>query len=318
MLVIAALMIAAVTALIAVPPAREVQQAAAPASIPVPTGVVTVTDPRAADPCAMVDIGALRRHGRTTLDPDAVSFAGCQAVIERPGGPDVGFVAEFESPAQTALSVGGTPEKIGRITLIRYPPEGAFCNRRVMLSDGNGVLLSATGSEIDPEELCAIADTGTTAALGVLSTRGVPARSSPAGVSPLALADACGLLGPGDLAPVPDVDLSGKSGFANWSCEWASSSGNGSYVRLAFTHRPPLGETDGRPAGFAGRAGRMLFTERRGCFAQFGVRDFVGAGDAKRIDAVQLFVYRQNAGPELCDAASTMAAAVAGKLAPPS
>lgn len=319
MLVIAALVIAAVTVLIAAPAEPEALPAAAPTSAPVPApaGAVSVSDPRAADPCAMVDTAALRRHGKTALDPDSVSFAGCQAVITTADDARVGFVAEFESPAQALLSIGGTPEQIGRITLVRYPAEGAACNRRVMLSDGNGVRFSASGIDVDPAELCAIADTGANAAVSVLASRGVPARSSPAGVSPLALADACSLLGPAALAPVPDVDLSGRSGFANWSCEWASSSGNGSYVRLAFTHRSPLGSDDGRAADFAGRPGRLLLTERRGCFAQFGVRDFQGAGDTERIDAVQLFVYRQDAGAELCDAASVLATAVAGKLSAP-
>src|SRR5690606_4064678 len=79
-------------------PAAEVPPALTPtAAVP---QTATIADPDTADPCSLLDVTAVQPFGTTTLDPDNVSFVGCRADIDPPGGGTVGFTVAFENAGE--------------------------------------------------------------------------------------------------------------------------------------------------------------------------------------------------------------------------
>ncbi|MFC4943885.1 serine/threonine-protein kinase [Pseudonocardia sp. GCM10023141] len=284
--------------------------ASAPPGPPIRGGPITIPDQRAADPCSLLDVAALGRDGAAVLDNSQVAFSACRAVVTPAVGSPVAVSVEFEADVQVPKPLDATPEQAGPVQVVHYPPQGSRCVRRVLLPDGNDVLITAAG-DAGPQ-LCAIADTGLDATVARLTVRGIGQRVVQGPTNRLAAAQACSLLAAPELAAVPGIDGSGRPGFGDWSCEWASSSG--AYVRIAFARRPPITDADGTPATFAAHRGALRLTPGSDCFAQFGTRTSTGEHGAQTVDAVQVFVYRSLPDDQLCPAAATLAAAAAAKL----
>lgn len=281
---------------------------------PIVPGTITVTEQRTADPCSLLDADALGRYGVVSIDA-RVPFAACRAVLAPSGNAaQLGVTAEFESAAQVPQPLDGPAEQAGPVRVIQYPQRGPRCARRVLLPDGNAALLTASSTGTGGPELCAIADTAVTAAIGKLSVRGIGTRAVQGPTRRLAGVDACSLLAGAELAAVPGIDATGRPGFGNWSCEWASKTG--AYVRVAFARRAPLTPEDGTPTDFAGHIGAAMLTPGSDCFAQFPQGSFTAPDGTESIDAVQLFVYRSLPDEQLCPAASALATAAARKLPP--
>lgn len=281
---------------------------------PIVPGTITVADQRTADPCSLLDADAIGRYGTVAVDA-MVPFAACRAVLTPPGNAtQLGVTAEFESAAQVPQPLDGTAEQSGPVRVIQYPQRGPRCARRVLLPDGNAALLTASSTGSGGPELCAIADTAVTAAIGKLSVRGIGTRAVQGPTRRLAGVDACSLLTAAELTAVPGIDGAGRAGFGNWSCEWVSKTG--AYVRVAFARRAPLAPEEGTPSDFAGHPGVLMLTPGSDCFAQFAQGSFIASDGTESIDAVQLFVYRSLPDDQLCPAASTLASAAARKLPP--
>ena len=282
---------------------------------PIVPGAITVADQHAVDPCSVLDAVALGEHGPVALDNSRVAFAACRMVVTTASDGPVGVTAEFESAAQLPKPMDGPAAQSGPLSVVRYPQHGPRCARRVLLPDGNDVQLTATGTGAGPDdELCAIADSALTGAVGRITSRGIGMRPAQGPTRRLASVDACSLLEAPDLAVVPGIDPAGRAGFARWSCEWASA--NGAYVRIAFARRPPLSAEDGTPADFRSRRGTVRLTPGSDCFAQFAAASTGGGEGGESIDAVQLFVYRSLPDDGLCPAATALATAAAGRLPP--
>jgi hypothetical protein len=200
---------------------------------------------------------------------------------------------------------------------VRYPPADGFCEQRILLGDGNAVLVSAIGYE-DPSgttDLCAIAEAARTGTLARLVNQGIGERAPLGATSPLAGVPACGLLTAEEvLAAMPDPSPP-QPHFGDWGCNWNSYL-TGDRVAVTYYRGYPLDETDGTPTDFAGHSGAVLAREGN-CWVQFVQRSYT-AGDSNRVEAVWVTYWGSESGDQLCQAATALARAAASRLPPPS
>jgi tRNA A-37 threonylcarbamoyl transferase component Bud32 len=277
----------------------------------------TIQDLATADPCSLLDVESVKGFGVTTVDPDNIAFVGCRADIARPTGGSIGFTVTFENQTEIAQIGGGTRSDESGYTVVRYPPGDGFCDQRILLADGNAVLVSAlTYEDADgATDLCAIVDAGRAAALSRLVNQGIGRRQPLAATSPLASIPACGLLTAEEIAGVVGNPTPSRPGFGDWNCTWNSFTSSDS-VQINYYRGYVLGEADGTPAGFAGHPGAVLAREGN-CWVQFVQRSYFAGGSA-RIESVWVTYWGSGNGDQLCQTASSLATTVAGRLPPPS
>jgi hypothetical protein len=259
----------------------------------------------------------VKGFGATTLDADNVSFAGCRADIARPDGGAIGFTIAFESEVEVAQFGDGTRAEEDGYTVVRYPLGEGFCEQRILLADGNAVLVSAVRYE-DPTgttDLCAIVDAGRAATLARLVRDGVGRRMPLSDTSPLAGIPACGLLTAEDIASGLVYATPARPGFGGWGCNWNSYT-TGDSVAVTYYRGYVLDKSDGTSATFAGHPGTVL-ARQGNCWVQFVQRSYTAAG-SNRIEAVWVTYWGSGTADQLCRTATTLATAAAGRLPPPS
>jgi hypothetical protein len=279
----------------------------------------TIANPDTADPCSLLDVESVRGFGSPSLDPDNVVFSGCRADIARPDGGAVGLTVSFESGVETKQIAGGTRWEEFGYPVVRYPPGDDFCEQRILLGDGNAVLVSAVRYE-DPSgsaDLCAIATAGRVAALSRLRDRGIGERQPLTATSPLAAVPACNLLTAQDIGTVMTDTTPPQPHFGGWGCNWNSYS-LGDSVVVTYYRGFPLGADDGAPADFAGHHGAVLARDGN-CWVQFVQRSYA-AGGTERVEAVWVtyWGWGSQSGDQMCQTATTLARAAASRLPPPS
>jgi eukaryotic-like serine/threonine-protein kinase len=277
----------------------------------------TIRDPATADPCSLLDLESVRRFGTPSLDPDNVLFAGCRADIARPDGGAVGFTVAFENRAETKQIAGASRTEESGYPIMRYPPGDDYCEQRIVLGDENAVLVSAVKYE-DPSgttDLCAIAEAGRAAALSRLVNQGIGERQPLSAISPLAGIPACGLLTSEEIAAALVDPSPPQPHFGEWGCNW-NDYGLGERVVVTYYRGFALGNADGTPADFVGHPGAVLAREGN-CWVQFVQRSY-SAGGSDRVEAVWVTYWGTGAGDQLCQTATTLATAAAGRLPPPS
>jgi eukaryotic-like serine/threonine-protein kinase len=312
---LAALAVLGGTVVLASRPADGAGRAPAPAAAAptfAPTAPV-IRDPRTADPCALVDEQALRRHGTTDVEPYFGSLASCWAFVAVRQAAEVDLSVELMPESFTPEEPGGMREERGPLTLIRYEFYGSWCTRRIHLPDSTAVLVSArTIHGVDPETVCAIADTGATAAVDRLLAAGVTDRPTRVDATVLGGQDACSLMTVGDLRAVPGIVPTPVAGLANWRCRWGEWAGPS--VTVTFwrsSDDPAAGET---PIDIGGRPGLLYHPSGDGgCYVTFPQQRFDG-----HIEAVVVYVYDPRSGADTCGPATAIATAVAAKLPAPS
>jgi tRNA A-37 threonylcarbamoyl transferase component Bud32 len=319
--VVAALaLVAGVIAVVAVPwrgagPAGP--PAAALTTTTTASAIETIADPTTADPCSLLDVTSVKRFGATSLDPDNILFAGCRADITRPDGGAVGLTVAFESRAETKQVAGGSRSEESGYTVVRYPPGEDFCEQRIMLGDGNAVLVSAIRYE-DPSgglDLCAIADAARAGTLARLVSQGIGERTPLHATSPLAGIPACDLLTVEEIVAVLPDPTPPQPHFGGWGCNWNSYL-TGDRVVVTYYRGYPLDETDGTPTDFAGHPGAVLAREGN-CWVQFVQRSYTAA-DSNRVETVWVTYWGSEPGDQLCQGATNVARAAASRLPPPS
>lgn len=286
----------------------------APDAAPVvAAGPVTVGDPMIADPCSVLDANALGRYGSAAVDSANTSLAGCRVDLTQSDGSQVIVTATFENALELGAATGGDREQAGALTVIRYPRDDSGCQRRVVLSDGNAVRVTASTHKTvsSAPQLCDIAETGTIAATARMGRSGIGVRHD--APSPLATVDACSVLGTTDLAVVPGL-TGPRRGFAGWACEWGNSTDPSRSVRVSYSRRIPLNEADGVPGEFGGRPGGTQ-PGPGVCWVEFAQRDVV-VGGTPRIESVLVTVGGPIGDTGLCQTAGTLANAAAAKLPP--
>ncbi|WP_219412449.1 serine/threonine-protein kinase [Pseudonocardia nigra] len=293
--------------------ARPASGAAATGAPAANGGTVAIADPEIADPCSLMDPDALAEYGSTALDRHNATFAGCRIDIVRPGGSRVSVAAMFENAQEVVLATDGTEGQMRGFTVLRFPHGGSLCQRRVLLADGNGVLLTATAHDpaADTGALCAIAESGMVTVVDRLTEGGLGVRARLDAASPLAGIEACTLLAAPDLAGIPGLSP-GRPRFAGWGCIWSTNTAPRLDIHLWYMRRPPLVPDDGVAADFAGRPG----TVRAGaghCLVQFVQRRYA-AGGTDRVETVALTHYGSGSPDDLCRTATALATAAATKL----
>ena len=286
----------------------------APDAAPVAAaGPVTIGDPMTTDPCSVLDVIALGRYGSAVVDSANTSLAGCRVDLTQSDGSQVIVTATFENALELGAAPGGDRQRAGTLTVIRYPRDDSGCQRRVVLSDGNAVRVTASIHKTvsSAPQPCDIAETGTIAAMARMGQWGFGVRHD--APSPLAAVDACSVLSTTDLAVVPGL-TGPRRGFAGWACDWGNSTDPSRSVRVSYSRRIPLNEADGVPGVFGGRPGGTQ-PGPGVCWVEFAQRDLVVAG-TPRIESVLVSVGGPVGDTGLCQTAGTLANAAAARLPP--
>lgn len=193
-------------------------------ALPSTVGTIALTgDPRAADPCALIDLASLRQFGQPSINVSAL-LKGCKARIATPNG-DLGLSVFFDTPVASVADLGGTPQQLGGLTIVRQgnvPGDfyASACQNVLVLTDRTQIYILASGPTPDP---CAVAEVGTAIAVNALARDGISYR--PDRGSLFAGSDACAVLDGAALSRIAGLDSNIRSpGFANWSCTWGTSS----------------------------------------------------------------------------------------------
>jgi hypothetical protein len=315
---VAAAVVVAVVVRPGAAPAAPAAPAGPPAAAPTTARqTATIADPATADPCSLLNLTPLEVFGVASLERDNNRFAGCRANIERPDGGSVGFFVDFENEVEVGQVNGGTREEHSGYTVVSYEPGVDYCEQRILLADGNAVLVYARNFE-DPTggtDECAIVGAGLDSTVARLVERGIGRRPRLDETSPLAGIPACGLLTSEEVAAGVANPTPPRPRFADWGCDWASFTGGGT-VAVSYYRGFVLGEVDGTPADFAGHPGRVL-ARPGNCWVQFVQHTYTAAG-SNRIEAVWVTYYGYGSDEQLCQHARTLAAAAASRLPPPS
>ncbi len=176
---------------------------------------------READPCRLVDLASLRQFGTPKQVPGPYLNT-CEVDIDT-GRGEAELRVSFGKPIAVS-DLGGTPQKIGDVTIVRQGLESGVCQHQLVLAapDQPRMFIDTLTYDGYPGDLCAVAEAATTAAIAALTRDGgityIPNRTaeySHAG------ADACALLDHTTLSKIPGLDLNDPSpDYANWSCTW--------------------------------------------------------------------------------------------------
>ncbi len=224
--------------------------------LPATVGPIALTgDPKAADPCALIEPAPLRQFGRPFI---TISYLmdSCEATIATPHG-DVDLNVVFDIPAESVASVGGTPQQLGDLTIVRKGTTvGTFmtyCRNVLLLADRTRIYIEVYGPA--PVDLCAVAEVGTVVAVNVLARDGISYRPDRTSGWLLAGSNACEVLDPAARSKVPSLNSTIRfPGFANWSCTWGATSTSSPQVRLGFRLDDRIYEDEyGDPTTIAGR-----------------------------------------------------------------
>ncbi len=217
-----------------------------PSAQPAAARSATIGDPRMADPCGLMDPSALSRFGSDSVDPAYGNFDRCDVLVQA-GGGTVDVEDQFLSSSSPA-PLPGTVQRTGSVGVVRgtLDTADAECLRTIVLTDQNRILVQAhVTSDKSTADLCAMAESATTTAVGVLNKSGVPRRKTAPDPHSLSTVDACHLLNASDLAIVPGIDANqADAGFGDWECSWTSNSTN-TTVDVRFDRNSPLTAADG-------------------------------------------------------------------------
>jgi tRNA A-37 threonylcarbamoyl transferase component Bud32 len=296
---------------------RLVDSGPSPATAAGPTSAppaLTIGDPRNADPCALVDEPALRRHGTTDVEPSAGAMTSCWAYVAVRPETMVDLSLELMPASFQPEEPGGLREERGPLTLIRYAFDGSYCTRRINLPDSTAVLVVAsTLFGVDAETACAVADTGATGAVDRLLAAGVTERATRIDGTVLGGQDACRLMTIGDLQAVPGIVPTPVPGLANWSCRWGEWTGPS--VTVTFWRRSDELLKDETSIDIGGRPSTLYRspTDDGGCNVTVPQQRF-----ESHLESVSVYVYDPRVGADACGAVTAIATAIAAKLPAPS
>lgn len=182
-----------------------------------PLGALTLTgDPRAADPCALLDRTQFARSA-VPQDVRGDTIGSCRALGRAADDRLQAVEAVFDSAAATTYPSAEPPEPAGTATVLRPAPADDVCRRIVALSDGTLVVFSGRGQAGAVWAAdCQAAEQGMRAGLRQLAARGIT-YSPTWNAAPLATVDACAALGdPAALLGL--VEPPRYPGFAGWRC----------------------------------------------------------------------------------------------------
>lgn len=286
-------------------------------ALPSTVGPIALTgDPKAADPCALIDLAPLRQFGQPFI---TIGYAlqACRARIATPSG-DVHLNVLFSTPAVSVAGLGGTPQQLGDLTIVRKGVvRGEFvtsCQNVLVLADRTRIYIDASGPAPD---LCAVTEVGTATAVNALARDGISYRPDRTSGWLIAGSDACAVLDRAALSRVAGLDSNIRfPGFANWSCIWGAASKGSPRVELWFRLDGASVGDYGDPTTIAGR--RAWLHARAGvnnperCTAYVVHRPAPSATVATEM--FEISVDAPGSRADVCARATELAAAIDAKL----
>ncbi|WP_026359927.1 serine/threonine-protein kinase [Amycolatopsis nigrescens] len=274
-------------------------------------------DVRAVDPCPLLDLARLKEYGEATLDSDYGGFSRCDVVVERPGGKEIDVKVELFDPPGSGFPPEGDVVRVGPFEVSRDSYKGGECGRLIHLHDGYRVdVVARWESDPDQSDLCAIADTATQVAVGVLSASGMPRRTTRANSASLARLDACTLLDAGALATVAKLDTPQVDpAFANWDCEWEDSASS-TTVRVRFDHASPPDGRDGKQVRIGDREAYVGVNEYESdsCQVKMVHRFYTDPRGSRSAETVLVLMSGPLPSDQYCAPVTTLADAVVKKI----
>lgn len=281
-----------------------------PPGSPTPAGAVGLDDPRLADPCSLLDVGAVAGFGELTVRQDYGGFDDCRGTVAS-RDIEVALTAEFQPslPAGGALP-DGAQRLSGGIAVGRAAPAETSCQREVALGDRTRFDITVQLAEGGSAPVCRIADAATQGALRAVRTGRVRQRQ-PAPADSLRRVDACALL---DGARMPaGLSVSrGQPAFGNWRCIWGDPDDpQRPAVQVLFYQRPPPSSVlPGRyPKRMGDRQGFLVpggYDESRSCVAEITQTPFTTRTGEARVELVLLTVFGPGSPDALCRTASEL------------
>jgi hypothetical protein len=156
---------------------------------------ITLADPRAADPCSLLDPKDLARFGQAAIETGVGRFTECNVEIDLPGDAVVDVNAEFLTPLAADQTVPGNVQSLGGLIIGRTPANSNDCKRTILLTDRTQIRIMATDFKppAAPVDFCDIAETAMRTAIRVLAVGGLRDRPLSTPESLIGV-DACGLL----------------------------------------------------------------------------------------------------------------------------
>ncbi|GAB3384331.1 serine/threonine-protein kinase [Amycolatopsis echigonensis] len=295
---------------------RPAKTTAAPPTAPVAQAKLGIgPDPRAADPCRLVDAAPLRPFGDPETVPDYGNFNRCDAVLRR-GDLQADVKVELESPPVGGAAPEGAQSKSGPFTVFAAPPTDQ-CERLIQLQDRFLVHVTVSQDNGYQLNLCQAADTAVGSATKAMAAAGVPARATAFPAGSLAYADACSLLDAGTVASAAGVGAPVRTepGFGGWRCDWNSPAASRSVTVLFDRDQPPDGTT-GRLVRVGGHDAYLKtdgFAEGS-CQAVLVYRTYTDAHGDPRVERLLVVVKGDGPPDRLCAPVSALAGSLAGKL----
>lgn len=217
------------------------------------TGPVLGTDPRTADPCALITGADFQPFGKPHLVPDDSGFNECNVIVKK-RSQEANVLASIDSTPSLQSSVQSQDK--GRYQLVTEPAGEGSCRRRLLLPDQYEIVIAVTRANAIDADACTMADLAVRSADEVITAGPVPARKADNPAlrrESLFWVDACTAK---DSPYFPDragIDRAApERGFGRWSCGWTSPL-DGVVYRLRFDRGGTLDESDSRPAMIAGR-----------------------------------------------------------------
>ncbi|WP_406633574.1 serine/threonine-protein kinase [Amycolatopsis sp. WGS_07] len=270
-------------------------------------------DPRAADPCRLVDSAPLKQFGDPEVVPDYGNFNRCDVILHR-GDLQADVLVELNDPPAAAPE--GPQSKSGPFTVFA-PPATKKCERLIQLPDRFAVQVTAKQDDGYQLDVCKAADLAVASATKAMAAAGVPARATPLPAGSLAYVDACSLLDPGAVTTVAGVaaPVQIQPGFGRWWCDWKSPASDRS-VTIMFDRDQPPGADTGQLVQIGGRDAYLKtddFAEGT-CQAVLVYRPYTDAHGDKRVERLRVVVHGPQPSDRLCAPVSTLAGALAGKL----
>ncbi|SFQ00405.1 serine/threonine-protein kinase [Amycolatopsis rubida] len=270
-------------------------------------------DPRAADPCRLVDPAPLKPFGDPEVVSDYGNFNRCDVLLHR-GDRQADVLVELNDPPGSALE--GTQSKSGPFPVFAASSPDQ-CERTIQLQDRFAVKVTARQDDGYQLDLCQAADTAVASAAKAMTAAGVPprARAFPAGS--LADVDACSLLDSIGVSATAGVaaPVRIERGFGGWWCDWTSPASDRS-VTVMFDRDQPPGSETGQLVQIGGHDAYVMtddFAENT-CQAVLVYRSYTDAHGDPRVEQLRVVVRGKPPSDRLCAPVSTLAGSLAGKL----
>jgi eukaryotic-like serine/threonine-protein kinase len=311
---LAAVAVVVVALVVAVPLLRDTGRGDLVGAPPLPdtVGPVALTgDPKAADPCPLIDLNSLRQFGAPWLAGAELPNE-CAATIHTPNNHTGHLQVYFQSASKSP--VAGQAQNLGGLTIVRQNlTRGDWtpaCQNVLILTDSTRIVIAATGSA--GFDKCTLAEVGTAEAVNALARNGITYRPTRSAGWKIANANACNMLTDTEISTA-DADPSLRTpGFANWSCTWGNSN---DHVSLTFRIDAAVLASYGTPSTIAAhRAELHLVTDTatHHCDAMIVTRP--AATPTDNTEMVLIAVQEQQPDQVLCERASALAAATMSRV----